>query len=363
MKILHIISSLETGGAQKLVGDLVSHLNKDSEFDVKLVVCRATGSKIEDMVKNNGVEIISLNSHERSPLVIPKLIPVLKWADVVHAHLFPTDYMVTCANKFVNKPIIYTEHSTHNRRRDHKFFRPFEKWLYKNFDKVVCISDATAQSLSNWIGKKIAYPRTLVIENGIDVPAYEKVEQTNSVDFFGKEGLPILMISRFTESKDHPTVLKALKLLNRKDVFVVFVGDGELREEMETMAKKIRVDKNVIFLGTRHDIPHIIKNSYLGIQASNWEGFGLTSIEMMAGGIPVIVSDVEGLSDIVGDAALKFPKGNPHALAKLIKKLIDSKESYSKYILAGKNKASEYSLERMASEYKNVYSSFKKKEE
>ena len=355
MEVLHVISSLETGGAQKLVADLLPVLNGQKDIKTKLVVFRKTGNDFEQKLYEEGVEIISLESGLRSPGAIKKLIPIMKKADMVHAHLFPVNYIVAVANISARKPLVFTEHSTHNRRRDHKALRLPEKLMYSQYDKVACISEAVRDNLSDWIGKKRANKRLEVITNGIDTDIYDKTEGVSSYECFGREGIPVIMISRFTDSKDHPTFIRAIKNIENKSVFGVLAGDGENRPEMERLAQELGVEDRILFLGTRSDIPRLIKSSSIGVQSSNWEGFGLTAIEMMAGGIPVVASEVEGLKQVVEGGGLIFPKGDYNSLTSIIENLVGDTELYKEIARKGKEKAGLYSIENTARQYVSLY--------
>ena len=226
MKILHLISSLEIGGAQNLIGNLLPILKSFNGIEISVVVLTKTGSTIESELIKSGISVINLGTGKYSIKAILRLIPHLRNHDVIHVHLFPTNYIASIANLFAHKPMIFTEHSTHNRRREHKILRPIEKLVYKSFSKISCISKSTANALYEWIGPAISKPRITVIENGVNLSLFSKSNATDSNQIFGMKGIPLLMISRFVDSKDHPTVLRALKNIENKDIFVLFVGDG-----------------------------------------------------------------------------------------------------------------------------------------
>ena len=355
MNILHIISNLEIGGAQKLIADLLPELNQEKDCEVCLVVFKTCGSDLEFKLKEKGIKVISLNCEIKSPKIFFKLIPYFKWADIVHVHLFPTNYIVALVNTFFNKPLIFTEHSTHNRRRDHKILRPIEKYIYSRYKNLICISPATKDKLHKWIGEKIADNRTKIIENGINFSNFDNINPKDSKTLFGRNGIPVLMISRFTNSKDHITLIRAIALIENPEVFLVLVGDGERRKEYEAEIKKLKIENKVILLGNRNDIPDIIKASFIGVQSSNWEGFGLTAIEMMAGGLPVISSDVDGLRQVVEGAGIIFKKGSERDLADKIKCLIDDNDLYYETIRKCKKRKDSFSISKTANCYIDLY--------
>ena len=357
MNLTIIIPTLEIGGAQNLILYLAPYLQKN--FSLKIIVFKKVYSEIEKQLEKLGFPIISLNVSLRSPLAIFKLRRIIKDSDVIHTHLFPANYYTVLANIGIKKPIVYTEHSTHNKRRDHKILRPLERFIYKKFERIVSISDATKLKLDNWLLMNSIKKRNIVIENGIDIEKINSTKVPSLQEIFGRNGIPLLMISRFTESKDHETVIKALKEITDSRVFLVFAGDGETKQRNIDLVKNLNLEDRVIFLGNRRDIPEIIKSSKIGIQSSHWEGFGLTAIEMMAGGLPVIASDVCGLADVVKDAGILFEKGNHKKLAQNIMEILNNPTLYTTLQTSGYQRAKKYSIENTAKNYQFLFEDIK----
>ena len=357
MKVLHIIPSLTTGGAQKLLGDLLPIINSCPDIEIELVVFNLSESNIEKKLIESGIAVKSLGLTSRSPLAIFKLRKYFRQSDIVHLHLFPVHYYAYIANIGIKKPLIFTEHSTGNKRRNHKFLRPIEKIIYGNLDRIICISEATKKALANWLHQNESDFRFKVINNGIDIEKYRNASILSTKSLFGREGKAILMISRFTESKDHASVVKALTHIPDTDIFIVFAGEGPTMENIKELANELNVIDRIVFLGNRNDIPELIKASALGVQSSLWEGFGLTAVEMMAGGLPVLASDVEGLRDIVNGAGIVFERSNEILLSEKIKYVMNNKTVYENMINAGEKRCSKFNITFTASEYIDLYQS------
>ncbi|MCH5238621.1 MAG: glycosyltransferase [Muribaculaceae bacterium] len=353
MKILEVIPSLETGGAQKLIEYFVPYLMMGNE--VAILVFKKSGSEIEKRIEGMGITIHSMEIGLRSPFAIKKMRPYIQWADVVHAHLFPSHYYLVIANQGIGKPIVFTEHSTHNKRREKKYFKIFEKFVYRHLNKVACISVATKENLLNWLDETQESYKFEIIINGVDLATFQNLSRSKPESLFGKRGKAIIMVSRFTPSKDHATAVRALKFIPSPDVFLVFVGEGETLTEIKNIVKQEKVENRVIFLGNRSDIPILLKSSFIGLQSSNWEGFGLTVIEEMAAGLPVIVSNVVGVKDIVDGAGLLFEKGNHLDLASQINYLIKNKDFYEQVKERCIKRADEYSIKKTADRYLEIF--------
>src|SRR5699024_9391685 len=86
---------------------------------------------------------------------------------------------------------------------------------------------------------------------------------------------------------------------------LLLIGEGPLLSQIQEKVKKMKLEKRVLFLGFRKDIPEVMHTVDLIVIPSKWEGFGLIAAEAMACGIPIVASDVMGLSDVVADCGLK----------------------------------------------------------
>lgn len=359
MKITHVIPNLEIGGAQRLVENLLPYLKDNDKNEIEVIVFRKTNSEIEKNIEKLGIKIINLDISYRSPKAIFKLRKYFKTTDIIHLHLFPVQYYSIIANFNLKKPLIFTEHSTFNKRRKYKILKFIEKIVYNKLDKVVSISNGVERSLKKWLNISNNPERFVIIENGIKIPSENFLLQTPG-SLFGRNGKALLMISRFTDSKDQDTIIRSLKYIKDEDVFLVLVGDGERIEKVKALTYEQGVSDKVVFLGSRNDISVIIKASSLGIQSSHWEGFGLSAIEMMAMGLPVIASNVEGLREVVENAGLLFNEGNERELAELINSLLSDNKKYDKIKQKCLQRAQEYYIDKTAFKYLKLYKSFDK---
>lgn len=345
MKVLHIINSLEIGGAQRLLSDLIP-LQIQEGLEVDVLVGEDCESEFSYNIKKSGCDILRLSSKNYKSLSSIKSIRrVIKDYDVVHVHLFPSLYLAAIASLGLKTKLIYTEHSTSNRRREKVWLRPIEQFIYKQYDKIVSISQQTQTALQNWL--KAYDKRFIVINNGVDVKKFESVKCSVN-------NKSLIMISRFVAAKDQATVIKALQYLD-STVSLTLVGDGENLDKCKDLAKSIGVDDRVHFLGSRSDIAELISSSYIGIQSSNWEGFGLTAVELMAAGKPVIVSDVDGLRQVVEGAGIIFERGNAKQLAKEIQTILDNKDLYNTLANYCRKRAYCYDISMMANKYNKTY--------
>lgn len=359
MKILHIITSLKGGGAEKLLAEALPVMNKNGiESEVLLL---STGKNIyKKELEENGIMVYETGVKSiYSPMQIFKIGPFLKKYDIVHTHLFPTQYWAIMAKKIfrIKIPMVTTEHSTNNRRRNRKELRWIERIIYNNYDRIICISKEAKVKLIEWVPK--IESRTTVIYNGINLKSIEDAKPYNRMKFFGefkinKNSKIILMVSRFSMQKDYKTLINAAKLLP-EDYHIILVGKGPLKDEMIYLAESLNISHRVHFLGYRKDVERIMKSVDLYVQSSHWEGFGIAAAEAMAAGLPVVASDVPGLSEVVGNGGILFPKGNHESLAIKIEEICSSQEKYQKVANKCNMKSKEFDIEEMVNKYIKEY--------
>ena len=344
--MLHVISDLNIGGAQRLLSDLLPKLDENCE--VSLLVFRdANDPKFYSLIINKGIDYHSLHAASLFDMtILPKLIKMMRRYDIIHAHLFHALYWVAIASIFCKSKLIYTEHSTSNSRRGKPYLAPIERFIYGRYDRIVSISSEVQESLLCWLRQ--CDKRFCVICNGINTQVYNSVSPIKDFNY------TIIMISRFAPAKDQQTLIKALALLDSR-IHVVFVGDGETRDSCEQLAKSLNVHSRTLFVGYQSDIEKWISRSDIGVQSSNWEGFGLTALEVMASHRPMIASDVDGLKQVVDGAGLVFKKGDEIDLANKISYVYSSKSVYDSICDSCFNRASQYDISSIAKEYLNVY--------
>lgn len=346
MKVLHIIPSLRLGGAPKLIASLLPLLNKGNN-DADLLVFKEADSPLTYILKNKGVRIKALNINTKNPLSIFKLCKEIKGYDIVHVHLVYPLYFTAIASLFQKAKLVYTEHSTYNRRREYKILRPLERFIYSKYKAVISISRQTEEALLSWLANRNTKTYYAVINNGIDLSEFENHPTE-------KDNNRLIMVSRFAPSKDQITAIRSMAYIDDR-FHLYLVGDGEMRRRCEEAVLSSGLQKRVHFLGSRADIPQLISSSFIGIQSSNWEGFGLSAVEIMACGIPVIASDVDGLKQVVEGAGLLFEKGNAKNLAAKIASIADNIDLYNSISERCKKRAAEYSIDIMAARYLEVY--------
>lgn len=352
MKILYVITSLRTGGAEKLVVDLTAWFReKGHTVDVALLDGTQTGF-LQD-VEKTGCKVyrFSEGGSVYSPKRIFQLARIMKGYDIVHTHNTSPQFFAAIARLWCRKPLLVTtEHNTTNDRRGKKWFLPIDRWMYNRYRKVICISDKAYENLVAYL--KHTKAEVLTIKNGVNIKTFR---EASPIDGFKNDGVfAIVMVAAFRPQKDQGTLIKAMALLPEN--FELFLaGDGETRPGLEDLSKTIGVEGRVHFLGIRKDVPQILKSSDVVVMSSHYEGLSLSSIEGMAVDRPFVASDVDGLHEIVEGAGILVPHQDEKALADAIQALIADPSYRNKVAASCMERALEYDFSKMAESYLKVY--------
>jgi len=355
MKVLHVITSLLLGGAEKLLVDSLP-LYKKQGVEVEVYMLNNTKGPFYEILANKHNIKIHCSDKSKSVydpkhiLAIRKLIPKF---DIIHVHLFPCTYFVPIGSFFIKSKIIYTEHSTENRRRKWLLFKWVDKILYKKYDRIFAISNGVKANLLKHLNKRKT--EIQVISNGINVNDYYKSKPSLELNIAIPENSKIIIqVSNFSKQKDQNTLIKALTRLPENN-YVVFVGDGVLIDESKKLVEFYKLQERVLFLGYRSDVPALLKASDVCVQSSHYEGFGLSCVEAMASNIPVVASKVSGLSEIVGDYGVLFAPSNDVELADQLHRLLEDRAYYEEVRSKCLDRANDFTIEVMVTKYIREY--------
>ena len=285
--------------------------------------------------------------------------------DGVHTHASKAGLLGRVAAFFAGVPRrIYTPHGfyfSYNIAFWKKcFFFVLEFFLSPLTSAFVCLTDAEAQQ-ARWLTSR---KKIVKIPNALDVEAFQRSAE--------KAGDPlpltlqeskhwVLMVARLTPPKDPLTPIHALPtiLLLFPEIKLVFVGDGELREEAERLVQKLHLELNVFFLGTRTDVPVLLKRSTISVLSSFWEGLPYILLESLALAIPLIASDIPGHKQVIQDRknGRLFETGNPESFAQVVQDLLSHPESMSRLGESGlKTVETHFALDAWLKAFQNLYS-------
>ncbi len=347
---------MATGGAEKLLYDAVPELNKKGVPTDLLLLKGGEHIFLKELRhhKNFKIHIIS-DGTVYNPLLIFKLMRYLKNYDIAHVHLFPALYFVAIAKilSFSKIKLVFTEHSTTNKRRNVVLYTWTDKFIYARYEVLITISTEVKLFLKKHLGKTHNTFRT--INNGVNVSSFQDAEKTQRSDFSIPENHTIIIhVARFTPQKDPATLVRAIPYLEYPTT-VLFVGEGGERKKIETLVSELDLEQSVKFLGMRNDVPRLLKMADVAVLSSNHEGLSLSSLEAMASGTPLVASSVTGLKNLVHGAGILFNHKDEIDLAEKINLLINNKMLYTETVITGAKRVQKFKLKSMVQAHIALY--------
>ncbi|MCD4775407.1 MAG: glycosyltransferase family 4 protein [Candidatus Aegiribacteria sp.] len=355
MKIFQIINGLQTGGAEKLVMDLHrGYLNCGEDSTVISLEGSNSGWSEE------GLYSLGLSS-PYDPRAVTRLTAVtgktgMISADIIHSHLFPTQFYTAVFKKISHTDCMYitTEHSTRNRRRGTLAGRLIDRWQYSVYDRIFCVSRGAEEELCGWIPELVN--RTEVIYNGIDLNRFCGPGISRRAPPF-----TIVSIGSLREKKNYTKAIEAFSILRERvsfDIRYVIAGEGVLVDVLKEQVKGLGLESNVKFLGHVEDVVGLLNDSDIFFMPSSSEGFGIAAVEAMASGLPVVASDIPGIGEIVGKderCGLLVSPESPDQMADALQYLLKNRDHAYKMGSGGLVRAADFSIERTVEEHLLAY--------
>jgi len=334
--ILFITPKLNRAGAQIHVLELCRHLDKEKYSPRVCVLCEDKGILAEEFEKL-GARVDNIGVGKISLLVESYKYFTGAEIDILHVHdaPFPAILVTIIARIKGVKAIIWHLHGLW-------WFSFCRKYIFKSLMKIINNLCTTFIAVSHytrefWIKEFGLNPeKVVVIANGVDPAVFTptpKVEQRPLLKL-NVESKVIGTVGSLTPKKGHKYLIMAAKrvLETFHDVYFVIVGDGELRAQLDCLSSELRVRDKILFLGTRHDIPNILKEFDIFVFPSAYEKrqrigetFGIAILEAMATAKPVVASRFSGIPEVVedGETGILVKPADPEALAEIIINLLN----------------------------------------
>lgn len=356
IKVLEVIDSLGSGGAESLLKNFVLEAKKKhKEFDIEVCTLYHSNMFEEDIKKG---DILFWNLHLkykydlRGILKIIILIKKRKY-NIIHVHLFPANLFIAIASLFFPKNVkwIFSEHNIYNRRRSSNIFKILDGFIYSRYSKIICVSKQVEFILVNWMPS--IRGKIKVIPNAVSV---SKLLGSNSLKIYD-----ILFVGRLTQAKGVDILLKAVRILKdkySKNLKVAIAGGGSLKEKLNNMAVKFGINEEVKFLGIRKDIEKLMKSSSIFVLSSRWEGLPMVVLEAMSRGISIVATKVGGIPEVIenGKEGILISPEDPEILAQTINKLLENEELRKKLSQAAYKKVKDkYSIETYSANMLDFY--------
>lgn len=365
--VLYLLNNLSTGGTQRIVSELATHLD-ERRFKVSLAAVTATPPEKIDpaligQLEAHGIPIHSLERTGSAKTLDPvgRLYRLLRSeaVDVVHTGVFQPDFYGQVAGYLARTPVrVRTFHVTQQWPDSSRWIGRLSEPLLKHLaTHNTAVSTACREAVARDIG--LAPERIRLIPNAVAIaPSGDRAAIRRALGF--DERPVVAIVGRLAREKRHDTLLRAAQRLEahpRRPLFAI-VGDGELRPELERQVDELGLGDSVRFLGCRADVRTLYHGFDVIVNASSLEGLSMTLLESLAAQKTVVASDIPGNREIIRDGAtgLIFEVGSVDGLAAALRRVLDDPGLARRLATNGYELVrSEYGLDRMVQRYEALY--------
>lgn len=335
LKVLHLISGGDTGGAKTHIFSLMKGLQNIIE---PKIICFIEDTFYEDAVKN-GINIEVIPQKRRSDMsVVKKIADIVKDEsyDIVHCHGARANTIAVFLKSKIDVPMITTIHSDYlldfkdNFYKD-LIFTPINTFALKRFDYYVAVTENFKEML---ISRGFDGNKIYTLYNGIDMETYPEIipkdEFLKRYDIDYKDKFIVGQGARLDAVKNVKMTIKALGEITkvRKDILILIAGDGEEMDELKSLAKSLGVEENIKFLGFVKENHSFFNAIDVNILTSISESFPYVILESAKMKKPTIATNVGGIGELIRDGkdGYLIQSDNEKALSEKIQYLADNRD-------------------------------------
>lgn len=299
-RILHVLDSLEYGGAQAFIMNIYRNIDR-SEFQFDFLLHRDAPKSYMDEVKLLGGNVYFTAARNkgyfRNKKELRSFFKVHNDYVAVHLHESSLSYIepLRAAKHVGIKTRIIHAHSSHGPAGFAHFLLHIINGLF--ITSIATDYLACGKIAGEWMyGKTKVRNRYQIIRNGINLKQYifdEDIRDTVRKDFGLKDQIVIGHIGRFNKVKNHMFLLEVFACFKKKydNAKLLLVGEGQLMNEVKNYAIDLGIKDDVIFAGVRNDVNKLLMGMDTFILPSFYEGFPVVLVEAQATGLPCVISD------------------------------------------------------------------------
>ena len=360
--IVHIIYSLDIGGLEMVLVNLINTLPNDS-FRHKIIALTDANSVMIEKIQVPDVEVFCLykpkGNHPKIHLKIAGILYKLR-PDIVHTYnITALEFQFIAWLLRVPKRI----HAEHGRDIfDIDGSNTKYQWLRRILNPFIHTWIPVSKELKDWLIEivRISQDKVQLIYNGIDLDKFQpRSETTNS------KLIRIGTVGRLAPVKDQCTLIQAIALLCEQaphivdKLEVIIVGEGEMRQTLKNAIQENNLQNCVHLLGARMDVEQLLQTFDVFVLPSLTEGIALTLLEAMANALPVVATKSGGTPELIAEHknGRLFPVKASQALADILQDYIEKPQLRQQHGREGRKQVEQlFGLQKMADDYSMLYS-------
>ncbi len=357
MRILHVIDTLDFGGAEKIVVSLAN--GAADAHDVAICALSNLGVLAGEL--DARVQTFSLDRHHGVSLDIPRQLARRVQAgefDVIHGHNWSAFLETGLAASLAGVGCaVHTIHGTYPSIAGGVFGavkragrRRLERCISRRFHRIVCVSEAIRDYIPSTVG--ICAERLATIHNGI--------ADASSPERRARETLTFVTVGRLDAIKNQAMMLHAFARLATVTVptRLLIAGDGPERSRLEQLCEQLGIASKVDFLGFRADVGPVLAQADVFLLSSRYEGISIALLEAMRAGLPAVATRVGGIAETVHDGATGFMVNadDVDGFGSCMRQLAESPDLRRRLGAAARNlQRAEFSRQAMLQRYEELY--------
>lgn len=332
MKILHVIETLNTGGAEHMLVNLaIEQLQRKQQV---AVLCLFEAGDLAGRLTALGVNVHACHKPDGLTWVFVRdIFGMVSFVapDVIHTHSLMGNYYMAFIRLFAAPRAVQvvTRHGLLRGGKVKRLGQLFHGSLWMTH-WAVGVCDAVSEELLTQHTRFT--PRIVSIKNGIDLARFKIRNSQSRAALKAQLGLSDQyrlcgIVARLDPIKNHQLLLTAFAIVRQAlpNAALVIIGDGVMRQALEEQTKALNLTESVFFLGDRTDIPALLAGLDIYVLSSDNEGYSMSLLEAAAAGLPLVVTAVGGNADIVQQDhnGLIVPPRDPKALAAALLQLLN----------------------------------------
>ena len=283
--------------------------------------------------------------------------------DVLHVHYaIPHAYAGYMAKKMLHEegielPIVTTLHGTDiTLVGSHPFYKTAVTFSINKSDAVTSVSQSLKEDTQRLFNTK---KDITVIPNFIDLDKYTPTTKNCQRDLLAMPDERVIThISNFRSVKRIPDVIHIFHAIQKEiPSKLMMIGEGPEREKAERLCKELNIENKVVFLGNSNEVNKILCFSDLFLLPSETESFGLSALEAMASGVPVVSSNSGGLPEvnINGLSGFLSPVGDIKSMSQNAIHILKNKTNLEVYKKGAKSTALKFDIHQIVPAYEEIY--------
>jgi glycosyltransferase involved in cell wall biosynthesis len=306
IKVLQLRSSIGFYGAENVILELCKQLKVNNIIPYIGVIQNSNpySTKLATIANQHSLTNIIFSSKKRySVNLILEISEFIKKnnIDIIHSHGYKANFYAYIIRSIKRIPCVATCHPWDETDYSLKarFYTFFDKKCLKKFDHLIPVSRNVEIELPNSIKKN----KITLIPNGVDCDRFCNCSQNCLRKELNLDSATKIIgtVGRLVPEKGYIYLIKAIhNLVNYYSrIIVVIVGDGPLKNELIGMVRKYKLEKQIVFLGIRDDIPAIFDSIDIFVLSSISEGLPMVVLEAMAAGKPIVATSVGDIPTII----------------------------------------------------------------